>query len=306
MPAYNAGKYIKEAIDSILKQTYRNWELLICNDHSTDNTSQIINQYNDPRIRKFKNEKNLGYLRTCNFLFAQCTGSFITFQDADDYSSHDRLKRLIDAFNHSPDAAMIGSYAKIVDESGSFIRNDERELNYNSILQNLPIKSQFNGATVMFKSKVLNKIGGYREYFNEFAYQDYDWTYRIAEKFVSINIPEYLYSYRQQPNSNSKKISSKRAISHQLVLWLAQDRAKNQNDSLERGEINIVNQFIEHSLLPFRNDPSLIYREYASSFMYSKLYKQAIGASVLAIKSRPLKLINYRTLFYCLRKTLLS
>lgn len=306
MPAYNAGKYINEAINSILQQTYGNWELLICDDCSSDNTSQILNQFNDPRIRKFRNENNLGYLRTCNFLFAQCAGSFITFQDADDYCSPDRLQKLINAFNLFPDAAMIGSYAKIVDESGAFIRNDERELSYKSILENLPVKSQFNGATVMFKKMILKTIGGYREYFNEFAYQDYDWTYRIAEKYVSINIPEYLYSYRQQPNSNSKKISPKRAISHQLVLWLARDRAKNKNDYLDRGEVTPVNQFVEDTLLPYHNDPSLIYREYASSFMYSRLYRQAISASILAIKSRPLKFVNIRTLLYCLRKSLLS
>lgn len=306
MPAFHAEKYIRQAIDSILQQIYKNWELLICDDCSADNTASIISSYSDHRIKSIRNTSNMGYLKVCNKLFAQCKGEFITFQDADDYSSPHRLEKLIAAFQKSPDVMMIGSYARIVDESGKFIRNDERKLNYVEILQKLPMTSQFNGATVMIKRKVFEYIGGYREYFNDYAYQDYDWTFRIAENFVSINIPEYLYFYRQQPAGNSKKISPKRAISHELVQWLAKDRVKNKNDYLDRREVHVVDEFVKQKLFPYCNDPSLIYREYAGIFMYNKLYRQAIYASIGAVRHRPLRFINYRTLFYCLRKSMMN
>ncbi|MER3329749.1 MAG: hypothetical protein RIF34_09250, partial [Candidatus Kapaibacterium sp.] len=125
------------------------------------------------------------------------------------------------------------------------IRIDERAQNHEEILQNLRETSQFNGATVHIKRQVLNQIGGYRDYFNCFAYQDYDWTSRIAESFVSINIPESLYYYRQHVKSNSKHIDPKRAVSKDLVIWLAQDRARNNSDYLDRKEIKKVDMFVE-------------------------------------------------------------
>ena len=81
IPAYNVEKYIRQAIDSILNQTYSYFELLIADDASTDTTKQIINAYQkiDPRIKTFHNKKNEGYLLTTNKLFQKCKGDYIAF-----------------------------------------------------------------------------------------------------------------------------------------------------------------------------------------------------------------------------------
>ena len=81
MPCYNSEKYLVEAISSIKEQTYYNWELLICNDSSTDNSLSIIKQFESDKIKIFENKINKGYLKTCNFLFNQAQGDYITFQE---------------------------------------------------------------------------------------------------------------------------------------------------------------------------------------------------------------------------------
>lgn len=306
MPAYNAAPYIAEAIESIIAQSYQDWELLVCDDGSSDQTPMIVERYKDPRIKLLRNERNIGYLRTCNRLFIIAKGDFVTFQDADDFCTPDRIEKLVSAFAANPSAGMIGSASTIVGVDGSVISVDVRPTDRQAILDGLLHGSQFNGATVMVRREVLDVVGGYREYFNEFAYQDYDWTCRIAEKYHSFNIPDVLYAYRQQPSSNSKKVSVKRAISKDLVMWLAKDRRINGSDCLDRGEVDEVNRFVALKCRPYDDDLSLVFREYAATFMYSRLYKRAVGASVAAIRANPGKFVNYRTLFYCVRKSLFS
>src|SRR5690554_4544687 len=86
MPAFNAGKFIDSAINSILGQTYSEWELLVCDDCSTDNTLDRIEYYAaiDSRIKVHRNSHRLGYLKTCNRLYGLVRGEYLAFQDADD------------------------------------------------------------------------------------------------------------------------------------------------------------------------------------------------------------------------------
>ena len=109
MPVYNVEKYIVQAIECILNQTYSNFELLICDDGSQDRTVEIIESYSDSRIKLFKNKANRGNLKTTNFLLQQCKGDFITIQDGDDYSVSNRFEIILNAFEKHPAIGMIGS-----------------------------------------------------------------------------------------------------------------------------------------------------------------------------------------------------
>src|ERR1700752_3454291 len=117
MPAYNCEKYVKKAIDSILNQTYSNFELLIADDCSKDSTKNIIDSYTDNRIKRFHNETNMGYLQASNKLFKECEGDFITFQDADDYSAPNRLELLISFLEKNSSYSCVGSNVIKVDDS---------------------------------------------------------------------------------------------------------------------------------------------------------------------------------------------
>lgn len=109
LPAYNAEKYLQKAIDSILAQTYANFELLVINDGSTDRTEEIVLSYSDPRIRYIKNEENLKLIKTLNKGIDLARGTYIARMDADDISLPDRLEKELDFMEKHPDISACSS-----------------------------------------------------------------------------------------------------------------------------------------------------------------------------------------------------
>lgn len=204
MPAYNAEQFIGEAIESILKQTYRNFELLICDDASSDGTKDVIITYNDSRIRLFENGGNIGYLKTCNFLASKASGAYITFQDADDVSHIKRIELQIEAINKR-NIDFVGT-SRLCNYSSS----SEKVVSYP--LQHGRITSLFSSVgsrgifpnTIMFSAEIYQKIGLYREEFNRIGAEDYDWILRVSERFMLGNIPSVCYFYRDNPESISR------------------------------------------------------------------------------------------------------
>lgn len=95
MPSWNTGKFIAESIDSVLAQTYENWELIIVDDCSTDNTDEVVAGYHDPRIRYFKNEQNSGAALTRNRAIREARGEWIAFLDSDDLWQPEKLEKQI-------------------------------------------------------------------------------------------------------------------------------------------------------------------------------------------------------------------
>lgn len=109
MPAYNAGKYIREAVDSILNQTYSDFELIIINDCSQDDTEAIILDYSDPRVVYLKNEKNLGVAATLNKGLDIARGEYIARMDADDIAFPERLKKQVERLDQDSTLVVCGT-----------------------------------------------------------------------------------------------------------------------------------------------------------------------------------------------------
>ena len=120
LSAYNVQAYIKQAINSILHQTYRNFEIIISDDGSTDNTRDIINSFSDDRIKSYHNSKNKGKTFTINNLYKKSTGSIITVHDADDLSLPDRFECQISTLRQNPEIFMCGT-------SFIYVKNDLTE-----------------------------------------------------------------------------------------------------------------------------------------------------------------------------------
>ncbi|MBU2061125.1 MAG: glycosyltransferase [Bacteroidetes bacterium] len=203
MPAYNCEKYIRQAINSILNQTYNNFEFLISDDGSIDNTRKIIDSYTDPRIKRFHQDDNIGYLQTWNRLMEKAHGEYITFQDADDYSTHERLYKLIEAFNidTNTNIGAIGSNFCSVNDKDKILFKSNFSLYYSCISKSISNKWEVLGSGIMIKREVYNEIGGYNEFFDRIGGEDLYWIYLISKKFIIKNIPDYLYHYRFNPNS---------------------------------------------------------------------------------------------------------
>ncbi|MEP5104242.1 MAG: glycosyltransferase family 2 protein, partial [Ekhidna sp.] len=294
MPVYNASRYLEQAIHSILDQTHKNLEILIADDSSTDNSWEIIEKIEDPRIIKFKNENNLGYLKTCNILFDKCSGNFITFQDADDFSDPRRIELQLNSFQEDHELGICGTSICRIDSNGNIILKEGKRQSDSDIKAEIGKSPQFCGATIMIKKSVLKKIGGYKEYFDRIGSEDYDWSFRIVEKFKAKNLTEALYFYRQHSEAISKEVNPRKMVSSKMVLFFADQRKINGEDDLMKGNHTEAKMREEKFLIPYQNDPSLIFVEYASWFMYNKMFRDAISISISALKVNPYSLRNLR------------
>jgi glycosyltransferase involved in cell wall biosynthesis len=231
MPAYNAGDYVRQAIDSVLNQTYGNIELLIADDCSTDHTRTIIDSYPDKRIKRFHNGENQGYLKTTNLLFDHAKGELITFQDADDWSDVSRIEILYNEFAQDAALGCIGSFVNKVDIENKITDHIRFKCSYEEIASDLPEHFNCVGSALMIRKEVLPKIGGYHLYFDRVGSEDLYWYGKIVKHFKTINIPQNLYFYRSTPGSVSKeknkslkKLASKEIASKALAYYLETGR----------------------------------------------------------------------------------
>lgn len=200
MPAYNAEKYIAEAIDSILNQTYKNFELIILDDASTDNTWKIIEDYasKDKRIISIRNEKNLYIAGNRNKGISIAKGTYIVWQDADDVSYPTRIKKLVQFMEDSVRVGICGSYIQSFNERGDLdvrrYATDDRTLRAH-IFMFSPVAQP----AAIIRSDIFSKVGEFDESYP--PAEDIDMSFRIGEFYDFANLPEILLKYREHPDS---------------------------------------------------------------------------------------------------------
>ncbi|MBH8566029.1 glycosyltransferase [Nostoc sp. CENA67] len=200
MPVYNGEIYLQEAIDSILSQTFQDFEFLIINDGSTDSTREIICSYDDPRIRLIDNDCNLGLTQSLNKGLKLAEGEFIARQDADDISEPERLAKQVTFLETHPEVALVGTWYKDIDPQGKLIEKRNLPCNSTQIRWEILFYCPFVHSAVMFhKYTILEQIGFYDEAYS-YA-QDYDLWWRIARSLKMINLNEYLVNLRINPSS---------------------------------------------------------------------------------------------------------
>ena len=200
MPVYNCALYLREAIDSVLSQTYSNFELLVLNDGSTDNSKDIILSYTDSRIRYIENKSNLKLIATLNKGIDLANGTYITRMDADDTMPPDRYEIQMNYMLKHPDVNLCSVWAYVTDEQGKRIGElkgiDTSELINVSLFFTNPI----NHPGIFCKSKVL-KENRYGELTHA---EDMELWIKLRDKgYKMVNIPKYLYSYRWYGNNVS-------------------------------------------------------------------------------------------------------
>jgi len=201
MSVYNGDKFLRLAIDSILKQTFSDLEFIVIDDASTDETSEILKSYDDPRLIVITNTENIGLTKSLNKAFQIATGQFVARQDADDISHPDRLTNQIAFLDNHLDYALVGTHAVLIDEYGKQIDTIEVPSDCQAIASTLLTNNAFIHGSIMARKSAVVALGGYRE---NFRYtQDYDLWLRMSEYHTLANLPETLYSLRRLSNSIS-------------------------------------------------------------------------------------------------------
>lgn len=195
MAVYNGERFVREAIESVLRQTFQDFEFLIVDDGSTDRSREVILSYHDPRICLLANERNLGLTASLNRGLAQARGTYIARQDADDVSESARLERQVACLDARTDLALLGTWYRKIGESGALLGKRRLPVDHVRARWCLLFFCPFVHASVMFRrSLVIDRVGLYDE---SFAYaQDYDLWSRTAELLPVANLPEYLVRIR--------------------------------------------------------------------------------------------------------------
>lgn len=233
MRAFNCERYVGQAIESVLVQTFQDFEIVIVDDTSTDGTEAILQTYTqrDERIRVFRNETNQGPVRTMNIGLRHARGEFVAVHDADDLSLPHRLETQVKFLRANPHIALVGGGAYVIDEEGEEVKvinwgHKEPEV----IRQHLEEGYHtFIHTSVMFRRECIEAIGFYDEFFS--ASHDYDMLIRMAGAFDIVYYEEPLVKWRWLNSGISGSKRRAQAVFGQLAR--TRSKAKKEGLSLD-------------------------------------------------------------------------
>ena len=203
LSVFNDEKYISEAIESILNQTFEDFELIIIDDCSTDGTIEVINSYKDSRIRLIINEKNIDITKSLNKGLKSARGKYIARHDSDDVSTPERLEKQFNFLENNKDYAAVGSYTETIDEDSNLIRLLRCETSAEEIYYNLSYRNNLTSSSIMFVKEIIHDIGSYDE--SSSNSEDHEFWFRISRKYKIYVIAEYLIKYRIRDNQRLSK-----------------------------------------------------------------------------------------------------
>jgi len=210
MPAFNSDKYISEAIQSILSQTYDNFEFIIINDGSTDKTEAIILSFDDIRIRYYSNESNKGLIFTLNRGLELSTREFIARMDSDDIACPQRLEQQLNFLQNNSTYGVCGSFIKLINEKGLIGRTVALPIEDEEIKAYMYFSSPLAHPTILSRATIL-KENMYS--FDYKAAEDYELWVRISPKTKFYNLPQVLLQYRVHNESITTMSKSQADIS---------------------------------------------------------------------------------------------
>lgn len=279
MSAYNAEKFVEYSIRSILDQTYGNWEFIIINDCSSDNTSQIIERFSnkDLRIKLIHNKENLGLTRSLNIGLTHAEGEFIARLDADDTSEPLRLEKQVNFLNTHLDTMIVGSGAHLIDPSGNKI-GEMNVISRDSIIRRLMTHvNLFIHSSILIRREAIEDLRCYRE---KFRYtQDYDLILRLSDKYTLSNIPELLISWRTSKTSETMQHHTLQRIYADIAREFAIERKRKGYDSYDSMDVDEkINMMME------KNYGSYLCEYGVYQVLFNKQYKEGVIEILKGIK----------------------
>lgn len=258
MSAYNAEKYIQEAVESILQQTYKNIELIIFDDCSQDKTAEILFflAQKDARIKIITRNENhglKGFIKNLNDGIEIANGKYIARMDADDYSMPDRFEKQVHFLESHPEISMIGAQINLIDEKNEFIKEKKGALTHEEIVKRIPLQIQLFHPVIMFRNHENIK---YRE---KFLYcEDYDLYLNLITQGKKLaNLKDTLLKYRVLNQSISRKDSTfVKKLMVEKALDFYNQRYKTGNDAYETFNPDEILEIMNKG---FKNKPEVLF-----------------------------------------------
>ena len=193
LPTFNGSAFIQKAISSCLDQTFPNFELIIVDDGSTDDTSAKIKAFKDDRIRVIHSEQNQGHIAALNTGFALSRGEFLTWTSDDNYYSQDALEVMVQELNKNSDTDFVYTRYQVIDSNGNNMKLGRSENPDYLDVDNCV------GGCFLYTRKVYEAIGNFNP--DAFLAEDYEYWLRVRNKFQMKKMDAVLYFYREHPKS---------------------------------------------------------------------------------------------------------
>jgi glycosyltransferase involved in cell wall biosynthesis len=206
MPVFNGAEFLRAAIDSVLAQTFRDFDLLVVDDGSTDGSAAIVRSYNDPRVRLLQQPHQTGISASLNAGIAASTGPLIARQDADDRSMPERFERQLAFFDRHPQLAIAGTQGIIIDEQHRRRGTIERPVEPVSVKWHSLFETVFIHTSVMYRRDVVVACGGYIDRPRPFT-EDFALWSEMLRRHEGRNLPEQLVQYRVRESSTTWALS---------------------------------------------------------------------------------------------------
>ena len=242
MPVYNVEKYVGAAIESILTQTFEDFELLIIDDASTDHTYDIISQYNDKRIRKIRNHTNIGIASSLNLGLSMTNSIYVARMDGDDISKPTRFEKQIAYMKSNPDLGILGSHMELINENNVILKEQHKKMGRINIKIGLFFgNTSLAHPSILIKKSELEKF--HLRYDSAFQYaEDFDLYCRSSHYIEFDNYPECLVQYRIHSESVSHKFHDQQIIDAKIALYL---HLRRLNFPINKSDFNV------HTFLSF-------------------------------------------------------
>lgn len=304
LPSYQAEKYIAETIESIQRQTYTNWELIVSDDASADGTIEVVKKYaeKDSRIRYHRHEENLGVSKNRNFLLEQASGTYIAWQDSDDISMPTRFASQV-AFlkKHQIDVVATRCFRFNTIAEAPHIKAENPEDAF--IIFPKPVVEYPIGAyaSLFFTTKIRDKVGGFHSFFNRLIGEDYYWLMKanVHSPVGFLDIP--LYGYRYNPESLTNKFDLKKLLTEFLLGELFRQQKEEGTDWLEKGEEEKAHAFL-HQLTKNKKLLAERYRIAAAKAVDFGRLDEAADLIRQSFRTYKWQRLLLNTMFYYFRK----
>lgn len=244
MCTYNRARYLPEAIQSVLDQEFKDWELIILDDTSIDNTEEVVKSYSsaDSRIKYIKNDTNLGIAKNRNKGLAEALGKYIAVLDSDDlWSLGDKLSQQVSFLESHPDYGIIGTFVTMISENGSTIKNINYETESSQIVSKMLLRNQIAHSSALFKKDLALASGGYDE--NILIWEDYDLWLKMGKTHKIKNLALYSTKYRVHKNNSDKSNKIRGARTHLDIIKKYGNDYSNYIPALIKAYVRILKSF---------------------------------------------------------------
>lgn len=300
IPAYNCEHFIAKALESILEQDYKNLEILVSDDGSTDNTKSIIDKYTDPRIKVFHNDKNVGNLITTNKLFDKATGTLVTFQDADDWSHPKRIAEQVTLLQDNPTIDICSTGFARVKQNGKLLFNVIPALSHDEVMDEIKEEQhpRMCYASILTYRKMIKQAGGiYRLYFKGIGGADIDFFYRLINNHTIRNTDQIRYFYRTTEQSITNNLNLKQysplVVGPQLAYLLRKQRLENGTDAIQTNNHTNLEYLKESISKKYNQNIHQAYTSLGPRWASFKQHANLIRLTKEYISYHPFSLITY-------------